>query len=76
MHTQDYHIRDAAACALALLHMAQATPACFSALTKGGLLRALAALYERSIHPSNQSSNVTPGDACAIILHAMAMEPW
>ena len=76
LELQDYHIRDGAACALAMLHMCMASPACFITILQLGLFKGLAVLYERSIHPGTQSSNVSPADACSIILHAASMEPW
>eukprot|EP00798_Chlamydomonas_sp_ICE-L_P004035 gene4035-14114_t len=74
--SQEYHIRDSMACAVAAMHLAWSSSDSFTSIWKLGFLRALCILYERSIDPETESDNVSGADVISLMLRALRLEPW
>ncbi|KAG2482869.1 hypothetical protein HYH03_018213 [Edaphochlamys debaryana] len=67
--------RDAAACALALMALADVTPDLHVAVRTSAFFQSLAVLYQRVIDPGQASGSVLPADAAALLLRALTQMP-
>lgn len=67
--------RDAAACGIASLHLAMASPACFHAALKLGMVRAFSMLYRRSIQ-ADAPGFLSSADAMSLLARTAALKPW